>query len=145
MNSQFIKDQWRSDERSSVSTLNRQEQIKQELSFRIQNILQTAQKLSADDCVPEVRQRLLNLQEYCRLAGKRFIFVEKNIFCNQYDLQGESHDGATLFHGPKEDASVAICVTQKGSLLYRNSSPWIIYRNMGDIGHSSNVTVVATH
>jgi len=133
-NLKLMQEQQQFDEQSSISAFHRQEQIKQELRLRVQEILQTTQKLPVSDCLQEVRQRLLNIQEYCRLLGKTFIFVEKEIFCNQYDLQGDVHDAATLFHGPKEDASVAICVTRRGSLLYRNHCPWMVYRDMGDIG-----------
>ena len=52
---------------------------------------------------------------------------------DEYELGGSHQQKATLFRGPSEDASVAICVTSQGSLLHRNGSLWQIYYNAGDI------------
>jgi hypothetical protein len=114
--------------------LYQKEQIKQELRLRIQETLQIARTLPFDIGLEVIKKRLLNLQRYCQSKGKGFIFVEQEITCDQYKLQGSHRDAAILFRGPNEDASVAICLTYRGSLLYRNSSPWIIYRDAGDIG-----------
>lgn len=114
--------------------LYQKEQLKQELRHRIQETLQSASMVSGEVGLEVIRKRLLNIQRYCQSIGKGFIFVEQEITCDQYRLQGSEQDAAILFRGPKEDASVAICLTRKGSLLYRNSCPWIIYRDAGDIG-----------
>lgn len=115
------------------SNQSQQEQIKQEIKRRIHEALQIAKDLSPDDCSSEIRNRLLAVQLYCKSVGKTFIFVEEPITCDQYELGGYHKDSAILFRGPSEDASVAICVTDKGSLLHRNSSPWRIYKNIGDV------------
>lgn len=99
----------------------------------IQSTLHIAKELPPDLCLQEVKTRLILIQDYCHRVGKTFIFVEEVISCQQYELGGSDWDKAVLFRGPSEDASVAICVTQQGSLLHRNSSPWMVYRNMGDI------------
>lgn len=114
--------------------LYQKEKTKQELRRRIQELLQIASELPADASLTEIRKRLLNIQQYAQFMGKGFIFVEQEITCDQYSLEGSGHDAAVLFRGPREDASVAICLTHKGSLLYRNSCPWIVYRDAGDIG-----------
>ena len=106
--------------------------IKQELRCRIQQILQTAKRLPPDRGCHEIRIQLGEIQAYCQHIGKTFIFIEERITCDQRDLGGGCENSATLFRGPKEDASVAICMTDQGSLLYRNSSSWQIYRDGGD-------------
>lgn len=111
----------------------KQEHIRYQLAQKIYAALQSAKDLPAQDCLAEIRIRLLGIQAYCRTIGKTFIVVEERIACNQYDLGGCEPDRATLFRGPREDASVAICVTDQGSLLHRNSSEWQVYRNVGDI------------
>lgn len=142
MKSQVIEDQRLSDAACDPK-LHKHEQIKQELRLRIQEALQTAKTLTAKACLEEIRKHLLSIQQYCQSVEKTFIFVEQEITCDQYKLQGSQQDVATLFRGPNEDASVAICVTQKGSLLYRNGCWWIIYRNMGDIKPLSEATATA--
>lgn len=111
----------------------RREQIKQELRQKIHETLQAAKNALPGESVNQVRTHLNAIQTYCQLVSKGFVVVEEEITCNQHDLGGSTEDTATLFRGPNEDASVAICVTRKGSLLYRNSCPWTIYRNAGDI------------
>jgi hypothetical protein len=59
--------------------------------------------------------------------------IEEKITCDQYELGGRRQDSAILFRGPNKEATVAICVTAKGSLLHRNDYPWTIYRNAGDV------------
>ena len=108
-------------------------EIKQELRRRLQAMLESAQHSSPTDCRNEIRQQLTAIQKYCKANEKTFIFVEQRITCNQYGLGGNRQERATLFRGPNEDASVAICVTDKGSLLHRNSCPWEIYQDAGDI------------
>ena len=110
-----------------------QGQIKQILSQSIHEALRTAKELESDACLIEVRAQLSALQAYCQMVGKTFVFVEESITCDRYELGGRCEDAATLFRGPSENASVAICVTQEGSLLYRNSSAWVVYKNAGDI------------
>ncbi|NJP12034.1 MAG: hypothetical protein HC866_23285 [Leptolyngbyaceae cyanobacterium RU_5_1] len=100
---------------------------------RIQTALQYAKELPADDCLEEIKDRLLAIQSYCKTVGKTFIVVEEEITCDQYELGGCNQDVAILFRGPNEDASVAICVTAQGSLLHRNGYPWKVYRNAGDV------------
>ncbi|MEL6384465.1 MAG: hypothetical protein AAFQ89_18815 [Cyanobacteria bacterium J06626_18] len=59
--------------------------------------------------------------------------MQESITCDEYDLGGSFKDKAILFRGPSEDASVAICLTDKGSLLHRNGSLWRLYGNAGDV------------
>lgn len=118
------------------------EQIKQEMRRRIYEALQIAKDLPANDCLSEIRNRLSAVQLYCQSVGKTFIFVEQAITCDQYELGGSQKDSAVLFRGPSEDASVAVCVTEKGSLLHRNSSPWRIYRNVGDVSSTEQLSLV---
>ena len=106
--------------------------IKQELRRRLQEALYSAKYLPPIKCRNEIRKQLTAIQMYCKVHEKTFIFVEQRITCNQYELGGDCQEEATLFRGPNEDASVAICVTDKGSLLHRNSCPWEIYRDAGD-------------
>ena len=107
--------------------------MKQELRHRLQEALHSAKRLPPIECQHEIRKQLTAIQLYCRLNEKTFIFVEQRITCNQYGLGGDRQERATLFRGPNDDASVAICVTDKGSLLHRNSCPWKVYKNAGDI------------
>lgn len=106
--------------------------IQQELRQRIHEALQAAQLLPPADRLNEIRQRLLEVQAFCDSVQKTFIFVEQSIACAQYSLGG-NQEIATLFRGPNEDASVAICVSDRGSLLHRNSGPWQVYCNEGDV------------
>ncbi|MEB3292972.1 MAG: hypothetical protein VKJ24_07415 [Synechococcales bacterium] len=109
------------------------ELIKHTLRQRIQDALQCAQELPPDRILPAIRQRLQAIQAYCQSVGKTFVVVEETITCGHHDLGGDPADAATLFRGPDERASVAICVTYKGSVLHRNDSPWRVYRDAGDI------------
>lgn len=106
--------------------------IKKELRHRLQKVLHSAKNLPAIKCRNEIRNQLTAIQIYCKANEKKFIFIEQRITCDQYGLGGDRHETATLFRGPNQDASVAICVTDKGSLLHRNSCPWEIYRDAGD-------------
>ncbi|NJK53541.1 MAG: hypothetical protein HC936_13340 [Leptolyngbyaceae cyanobacterium SU_3_3] len=108
--------------------------VRQELRQRIYTTLQFAKDLPAQECLQEVKTRLLAIQAYCETIDKTFIVVEERITCDQYDLGGYKLNAATLFRGPSADASVAICVTDRGSLLHRTSPQWQAYRNVGDIG-----------
>jgi hypothetical protein len=117
----------------SASDQSQREQIKQEIQQRIHETLQVARDLPSNDCLSEVRSKLLAVQLYCQSVGKTFIFIEECITCAQYDLGGHHDNKATLFRGPSEAASVAICVTHEGSLLHRNDCPWKIYRHMRDV------------
>lgn len=123
--------------REAVSTLEPSLQIKQELRQQITTTLQSAKQLPPDACLHEVRIRLLAIQAYCKHQQKTFIVVELSIACDEYQLGGNSHDRAVLFRGPNEDASVAICVTARGSLLYRNGNAWQIYKQAGDVNPTS--------
>ena len=116
-------------------------QIKQELRRRLQEALNSAKYLPPTHCRSEIRKQLIAIQAYCKAVEKTFIFVEQRITCNQYGLGGHYQANATLFRGPNEDASVAICVTDKGSLLHRNSSPWEIYKDAGDINPAQRLIV----
>jgi hypothetical protein len=107
--------------------------IRQELQQRIQTALQAAQDLSPDDCLKQIETSLLAIQTYCKTIQKTFIVIEEKITCDQYELGGRRQDSAILFRGPNKEATVAICVTAKGSLLHRNDYPWTIYRNAGDV------------
>lgn len=118
------------------------EQTKQEIRRRIHEALQTAKDLPMNDCLDEIRDRLLAIQLYCQSVEKIFIFVEQAITCDQYELGGYQKDSAILFRGPSEDASVAICITNKGSLLHRNSGHWRTYRSMGDVSPMEDVSPV---
>jgi hypothetical protein len=112
---------------------NPRSQIRQEIGQRIHELLKTAKNLPPQDCLNEIRDTLSEIQKICLSVDKSFIFVEKRITCANYQLGGSSEDTAILFRGPREDASVAICVTDKGSLLHRNGSPWSVYRDAGDV------------
>ena len=121
--------------------LKTQIQIKQELRRRLQEALHLAKHLPPTHCRNEIRERLTAIQIYCKAVEKTFIFVEQRITCNQYDLGGNHQARATLFRGPNEDASVAICITDQGSLLHRNGCPWEVYRDAGDINPEQGLIV----
>ncbi len=123
----------RSPQTDYLATQSPQGQIKQILRESIHEALRTAQGLEPDACLIEIREQLCAIQTYAKLAGKTFIFVEEAITCDRYELGGRWEDAATLFRGPSENASVAICVTQNGSLLYRNGCAWSVYKDAGDI------------
>lgn len=107
--------------------------IKQELRRRIYETLEVASDLAAGDRLDEIKFRLFAIQTYCKTVEKTFIVVEQSIACDQFELGGSPNDTAILFRGPNEDASVAICVTHKGSILHRNDCSWTVYKNEGDI------------
>ncbi|MEM9088851.1 MAG: hypothetical protein AAGC93_08925 [Cyanobacteria bacterium P01_F01_bin.53] len=107
--------------------------IKQTLRSLLQQTLRVAQRRPAAERRQLVRTKLSHIQTYCQEIDKVFIVREVRITCDQYDLGGHQQQRATLFHGPSDDASVAICVTDKGSLLHRNDSLWRVYYNAGDV------------
>lgn len=127
---------------TSTSDQSQREQIKQEIRQRIQETLQSVRDLPSNDYLNEIRNKLSAVQLYCQSVGKTFIFVEECITCDQYDLGGYYSDKATLFRGPSAAASVAICVTNKGSLLHRNDCPWKIYTHVGDVNPVENLLSV---
>lgn len=102
-------------------------------SYLIVRVALVAQQKPRSERYQTVRQRLNKIQDYCTSVGKKFIVCELQITCDQYDLGGNRQINATLFRGPNEDASVAICMTEQGSLLHRNDSPWKDYCDAGDI------------
>jgi hypothetical protein len=116
-----------------------QGQIKQVLRQSIHEALQTAKDLNSAACLTEIRDQLDAIQVYCKMVNKAFIVVEESITCDCYGLGGRCEDAATLFRGPSENASVAICVTHKGSLLYRNGTAWRVYKDVGDIDPAAEV------
>ena len=116
-------------------------EIKQELRRRLNRALYSAKRLPPVQCRDEIRAQLTDIQRYCKANDKTFIFVEQRIDCTQFGLGGDRRERATLFRGPNEDASVAICVTDMGSLLHRNSCPWEIYKDAGDINPSHSLIV----
>ena len=118
---------------AELSHPSQKEQIKQEVRRRIQETLLIGKDLPPEDRLSEIQRRLLATQHYCESRGKNFIFVKESITCDEYDLGGSSEDKATLFRGPNEDASVAICITDHGSLLHRNGSLWQLYCHAGDV------------
>ncbi len=107
--------------------------IKQELRRLLKETLTVAQTKSVAEREHFIRIGLSQIQTYCKSVNKTFIAHELRITCNEYELGGSRHQTATLFRGPSEDASVAICVTDQGSLLHRNGSLWQAYCNAGDI------------
>lgn len=117
----------------SLSTPDYRSQVKQELRQQIHTTLQSAKDLPPQECLRKIEAGLLDIQAYCQRIAKTFIVVEQRITCDEYELGGDKHHTATLFRGPNDDASVAICVTDQGSLLHRNSCVWQVYRNAGDI------------
>lgn len=114
--------------------------VKQKLRRLIQETLTIAQQQPSDKRRRLIRQRLETIQDYCASVEKTFIVFELQITCDQYDLGGSRQHTATLFRGPSEEASVAICVTQKGSLLHRNDSPWCVYCDAGDVNPIDETT-----
>jgi len=113
--------------------------IKQTVRSLLQQTLSVAQQKPIAERRQTVRTKLSHIQTYCKEVDKTFIVREVRITCNQYDLGGPQQQSATLFHGPSEDASVAICVTDKGSLLHRNDSLWKIYDNAGDVAPMARI------
>ncbi|MEM6255940.1 MAG: hypothetical protein AAF821_23765 [Cyanobacteria bacterium P01_D01_bin.156] len=107
--------------------------VKQTIRRLLQETLVIAQKLPISKRREFVRKSLDNIRDYCATFEKTFIACELEITCNQYELGGCQHHSATLFRGPNEDASVAICITEQGSLLHRNDSLWTVYCNAGDV------------
>lgn len=120
-------------EQLDIPVQKQRDPIKQELRRRIYETLEVAAELTADDREDEIRFRLFAIQNYCKTVEKTFIVVEQAITCDQFNLGGSAAETATLFRGPNDNASVAICVTRKGSILHRNGSSWEVYRNEGDI------------
>ncbi|MEM9807502.1 MAG: hypothetical protein AAF959_19735 [Cyanobacteria bacterium P01_D01_bin.56] len=119
------------------------EHVKQTIRRLLQETLTVAQMLPVAKRQEFIRQSLDNIKDYCTTYEKTFIVCELTITCNQYDLGGCQHHTATLFRGPNEDASVAICVTEQGSLLHRNASPWTMYCNAGDVNPLQPVLATA--
>lgn len=119
------------------------EEVKKELRRLLKDTLVTAQQQPATQRCQTVRQRLNYIQNYCKDRNKTFIVCEIEVTCAQYGLGGSRQHTATLFRGPSEDASVAICVTQQGSLLHRNDSPWKIYCDAGDVYPTEVQTTMA--
>ena len=119
------------------------EHVKQTIRRLLQETLTVAQKLPVAKRRRFVRQSLENIHDYCATFEKTFIVCELTITCDQYDLGGCQHHSATLFRGPSEDASVAICITQQGSLLHRNNSPWTIYCDVGDVSPQQLIPTAA--
>ncbi len=109
------------------------EQVKQTLRRLLQETLRGAQQQLIAERRHFVRKKLCDIQAYCENVNKTFIVCELSISCDQYGLGGNKYHHATLFRGPSEDASVAICVTEQGSLLHRNDSDWKIYCDAGDV------------
>lgn len=109
------------------------EHVKQTIRRLLKETLIIAQKLPVARRRQYIQQSLENIQDYCATFGKTFIVRENTINCDQYELGGSEYHFATLFRGPNEDASVAICITEQGSLLHRNDSPWTVYCNAGDV------------
>lgn len=101
-------------------------EIKQEIRKRLQKTLLSAQLRKRSHRQQFIRESLNDIQLYCQRLEKVFIVCEQSITCDQFDLGGGSHDRAMLFRGPSDAASVAICLTEKGSLLHRNDSDWQI-------------------
>ncbi|MEL7520615.1 MAG: hypothetical protein AAF050_01325 [Cyanobacteria bacterium J06649_5] len=107
--------------------------VKQELRRLIKETLLITYQKPVVERRRTVRQQLVKIQTYCKDQEKTFIFRELTIRCDQYGVGGNSQDMATLFRGPSEKASVAICVTQKGSILHRNDGCWRVWDNAGDV------------
>ena len=107
--------------------------VKQELRRLIKETLLITYQKPVVERRRTVRQQLVKIQTYCKDQEKTFIFRELTIRCEQYGVGCNSQDMATLFRGPSEKASVAICVTQKGSILHRNDGCWRVWDNAGDV------------
>jgi len=118
-------------------------QIKVTIAQTIHAILTEAPKFTTAKRSQMVRHNLQVLQHQCSQAGKTFIFIEEAITCDRFDLGGCSAAQATLFRGPDPSASVAICVTDAGSLLHRNGSRWQIYENAGDVAPETKSSSLA--
>ncbi len=110
-----------------------QKDINHKLRQLLQETLMLARETPAAKRDRFVRNSLKYIQIYCQRVSQPFAFHELEIACNQYGLGGSLHHSATLFHGPNEEVSVAICVTKKGSLLHRNDGPWQVYYSAGDV------------
>lgn len=119
------------------------EHVKQTIRRLLQETLTIAEKLPVAKRRTFIRQGLNNIQDYCATFDKTFIVHELTITCDHYDLGGCQYHAATLFRGPNEDASVAICVTDQGSLLHRNDSPWQVYCDAGDVNPAQPILAVA--
>ncbi|MEO1791946.1 MAG: hypothetical protein AAFR25_06945 [Cyanobacteria bacterium J06629_19] len=111
----------------------KKQEIKQQIRQRLKETLNAAKEKPNSERQSLIRQSLLQLQAYCKSLGNTFIFYELKITCDQYDLGGSASSPATLFRGPSENASVAICVTDQGSLLHRNGQQWHAYCDAGDV------------
>ncbi len=109
------------------------EDIKQTLRRLLQETLNAAPKQPIAERQQFVRDRLRYIQTFCNDIDKTFIVCELRVTCDQYDLGGNSQHRATLFRGPSETASVAICITEQGSVLHRNDSLWQVYDDAGDV------------
>ena len=137
IDSQDVKGRDISSNHSKSKEIKRDFQIKADIKQNIRRLLQETLIIAQEREISErrqfVRESLDYVQTYCKQADKTFIVCEEAITCEQFDLGGSTDDQATLFRGPSEAASVAICVTEKGSLLHRNDSEWRIYCDAGDV------------
>lgn len=109
------------------------ENIKQTLRRLLQETLDAAPEKPIAEREQFVRERLCYIQQFCSHLDKTFIVCELPVTCDQYGLGGSIQHTATLFRGPSEEASVAICVTERGSVLHRNDSLWQVYDDAGDV------------
>jgi len=109
------------------------EDIKQTLRRLLQETLNAVPEKPIAERQQFVRDRLRYIQTFCNNIDKTFIVRELRVTCDQYDLGGSSQHMATLFRGPSEEASVAICITERGSVLHRNDSLWQVYDDAGDV------------
>lgn len=112
------------------------ENIKQMLRRLLQETLHAAPEKPIAERQQFVRERLSYIQKLCSNFDKTFIVCELRVTCDQYDLGGSHQHTATLFRGPSEEASVAICITEQGSVLHRNDSSWKVYDDAGDVSPS---------
>lgn len=127
---------------SHTKDINIKPDIKQEIRRLLQKTLIIAQEKEISERQQFVRASLEYIQTQCKRADKTFIVCEQAITCDQFELGGSAKNQATLFRGPSEDASVAICVTKKGSLLHRNDSEWRIYCDAGDINPQQELLLI---
>ncbi|MEM8503891.1 MAG: hypothetical protein AAF716_12140 [Cyanobacteria bacterium P01_D01_bin.1] len=109
------------------------ENIKQTLRRLLQETLYATPEKPIAERQNFVRERLSYIQRLCGNFDKTFIVCELDVTCDQYGLGGSNQHTATLFRGPSEEASVAICITERGSVLHRNDSPWQVYDDAGDV------------
>ncbi len=116
-------------------------EIKQELRRRLNQALYSAKPLPPVQCRDEIRSRLTDIRKFCKANDKTFIFVEQRITFNQFGLGGNRRERATIFRGHNDEASVDICVTDRGSLLHRNECPWEIYKDAGDVNPERGLLV----